>query len=392
MNMYWNAAHYHELPSETKQVLLAEPLSTLPLIQHGSICTGDDDQSNSHQDSGAAIPSGVIRAIESAGMGRRRQREFWEGILYREELQSYRVVCGGRRARFMDQVRGGIHPKGMDALIELVVPPVLQIISNSLLEKVANIVEAFRYGGGDRIINIGTLVKKFATAGSRPHIRFMQILRFGDPRLLLPLGGHISNALVEKQLRETQLSREFRVVAASSDNAEPRELTTLEQVAALRAEKKRLIQSRGSLDESIVLDDKIRYELWSKMGPVAQPHLESSTNGCATDSVYILFTRVPSHSTSSEAVLSVQSLHVLGLAAMPLFHSPWQMLGDQADTFRRAALLAVKEKNSIGFEAILKVQRRQPSGMPETPRNFAGSPSLSTVKVSIHAAPSPLML
>jgi hypothetical protein len=31
--MYWNAAYYHELPSETQRLKLAEPLNTIPMIE-----------------------------------------------------------------------------------------------------------------------------------------------------------------------------------------------------------------------------------------------------------------------------------------------------------------------------------------------------------------------
>jgi hypothetical protein len=252
--------------------------------------------------------------------------------------------------------------------------------------------EAVSFGGADRIDNLSTLMKKAFTTGSRPPILFVEKLRRGSPRLLLPLGGHISNALVEQQLRETQHLRKFRVVATSQDNPdEPREVTTPTQVEALRAEKKRLIAGRNDLDEFGVLDPKIRYELWSKAGPEAQPHVDSFRTSRATDSIYILFTRLPAHSSSGEAVLSVQSLHVLGLAAMSLFHSPYETLGNAAESFRKAALQSMKAANSFGFEAILKVERDQSFDPPETPRRFEGWPSLSRVKLSVQAEPTPIV-
>lgn len=130
--------------------------------------------------------------------------------------------------------------------------------------------------------------------------------------------------------------------------------------------------------------------VWSKAGPEAQPHVDSSKTGRATDNVYILFTRLPC-SNSREAVLSVQSLHVLGLAAMSLFHSPYETLGNAAESFRQAAIRSMRSTNSVGFEAILKVEREQCFDPPETPRHFEGWPSiLSGVKVSVQATPTPV--
>jgi hypothetical protein len=126
----------------------------------------------------------VLRAIAAAGDRRKRQREFWSGILSPEELKSNLVVCGGRRSAFADQVRGGIHSKGTSALIELILPLVLQTLYP--FQKFAgNIMEQVSFGGADRIDNLGTLVKKAFTTGSRPPILFVEKLRCGEPRLLL---------------------------------------------------------------------------------------------------------------------------------------------------------------------------------------------------------------
>ena len=207
-----------------------------------------------------------------------------------------------------------------------------------------------------------------------------------EPRLLLPFGGHVSNSLVEEQLRTTQDLRTFRVVAISSKGAVVRNLTSVEELAAIRRYKAVITLGMSHAEEHVPLDESIRYEIWSGDGPTAQPHAESSASGRATDYVYVVLSRVQ----SDEAILSVQSLHPAGLAAMSLFYSPVETLGSAAKTFREQALVAVKTNRSVGFEAVLRVERPRSSTLQETPRHFGGRPTLAGSTISLHTAPIPI--
>lgn len=248
-----------------------------------------------------------------------------------------------------------------------------------------------------KICELGDLVtKEVASQGVRLSrmLQFKETLKPQASQLALPFLGHISNSFVEQHLRNTQHFRKLRVVATKPDHASPRELTTEDEVQALRDEKKTLIRNRGNTPEYVVLDREINYEIWSD-GPEAQPHVESSPtkdkpHATATDSVYVLFSRPPFG--IGEALLSVQPLHPLSLAAMSLFQRPLDTLkGEEADTFRLAAIDAMRDRNSIGFEAILNVQKNRQEGITETPRHFRGSPDLSAVTVSVKKAPQPLI-
>lgn len=374
--MYWNAASFQHLASEIVQLQLAEPFSQVRvdhLLSMGLI--------------GPVVAAS--RTLINWGTARRRQQKFWDSILAPEELGSYRVVCGGRRAQFADQVRGGIHEKGTYALIDLVKQPILGALC-SVAGGLENLSALCSADVANRFERLGDLAKHYSANQVQPPILFASRLSPTSPRLLLPFGGHISNGIVEQQIVETQGMRKYRVVATSATDPTPRELTTHDEVLSLRKEKRQLLDRNPRLDESLVLDPEIRYELWSKQGPVAQPHRESALHGRASDSLYVLFTRRLTALGHTEATLSVQALHPLSLSGMSLFHLPYETLGDQAEEFRDRARRSLQRRNSIGFEAILKVDRRRVGDPPETPRRFDGYPSMSNTTVSVQAMPDPV--
>ena len=69
---------------------------------------------------------------------------------------------------------------------------------------------------------------------------------------------------------------------------------------------------------------------------------------------------------------------------MSLFYSPVETLGSTAKTFREQALVAVKTNGSVGFEAVLRVERARSSTLQETPRHFGGRPTLAGSTISLH--------
>ena len=377
--MTWNAGHYHELSAVTPQLQLASPLSYLPL--DGSVLPWVGTI-------GAFFSlRSICKAIVEAGERRRKQREYWTPILSSAELNSYRVVCGGRRGAFADQVRGRLLLKANSALLELIFPPVLQTLHP--FQSSADFVEGLlaRSDVASRIETLGALASNTLVSTNRSPLQFMHRVRLGTSKLLLPVGGHVSNAVVEQQLRDTHHSRHYRVVAVSATNQEAHEITMPEEVASIRRRKALLLLGIPQAAEHTVLDTAIRYELWKGHEPAVRPHVESTASELATDYAYVVFTR----NATGEAVLSVQALHALSLTAMSLFHSPHETLGSDAQSFRDHALSSMHASRSIGFEAILKVQRTGKSARTETPRDFDGEPTRSNrLKVSMHAPPTPI--
>ncbi len=374
--MSWNAAHYQELSEVAPRLQLAAPLGYMPLLD-------------------AALPwvevvggyfslKSFYKAVIDAGERKRKQREFWVPILSPEELRSHLVICGGRRSAFADQVRRKIHPKASGALLELLVPPFLQTLHP--FQSAAFFVEGLLSQPtiANKIESLGSLVSKALVSSNNAPVQLMHKVQFGRSKLLLPLGGQVSNSLVEQQVRETQRFRKLRVVAVPSENSPACELTTVNEMAAVRRKKAALIRGVPDTEEHVVLDNAIRYELWKNMEPVARPHFESFESERATDYAYVVLSRLP----NQEAILSVQALHVLGLAAMSLFYSPIETLGNDAQSFREHALSAMRAPRSVGFESILKIQRA-PTKLAETPRHFDGQPAKSNqLTISMHVPPS----
>ena len=295
--MYWSAAQYFERVAQAPSTCLAAPLVDVPLGDGPLTWIGGAV-------GGLFSVRAIGKAIMEAGERRKKQREFWEGILSSDELRSHRVVCGGRRSDFADQVRGTVHAKAFGPLLEMLVPCVLQAFQP--VQSATLFVEGLGLGDkSDEITTLGALVAKFLVASTNSPVRFLHRMGNAEPRLLLPFGGHVSNSLVEEQLRTTQDLRTFRVVAISSKGAVVRNLTSVEELAAIRRYKAVITLGMSHAEEHVPPDESIRYEIWSGDGPTAQPHAESSASGRATDYVYVVLSRVQ----SDEAILSVQSLH-----------------------------------------------------------------------------------
>ncbi len=375
--MSWIASQYQELSEFASHLQLAAPLSDVPFL-------------------GAALPwceaglgliglKSVAKAIVEVGVRKERQRDFWKGLIAPEELCSHRVVCGGRRSAFADQVRGNIHSQADIALLELIVPSIL--ISLHPFRNAAWLLDGLlsTHRAAKKVETLGSVLSRALVSTNSAPVQLMHRIRMGKPKLLLPLGGQVSNLLVEQQLRATKNSRKFRVVAATTKQKLPTELGSVPEIAALRRKKANLLIGVSNADEHIVLDDEIRYEIWEGDTPMARSHAESAERSCAVDYAYVVFTRLP----EEEAILSVQALHPLSLAAMSLFYSPDETLGTDASAFRKSALLAVRAPGSVGFEAVLKIERAADLDFVQTPRRFIGPPIRSKdLTVTMHAPPS----
>lgn len=347
------------------------------------------------------------------------QGNFWQGVLPLDYAHDVAIVSGGTASTTLDMVRKNRVPRAVrQSLLSATLP-----IITSGTEKLENW-EDYLQGWitrSRRTTLIPTL-RRIAEALSgvfdrRIHLR--QKLAVKRRRLLVPLGGPISNDLSLEHLINTRHLRRYHCAAWCKDDSQPRLLSERDPVSKIRHWKgavldhwTRSFKKTGRSPDvdaaEAELDPLLRYGVLESpsagasrtdtMTAISLPHGKSEADDAYIhDAILVVVSRAMNSSVEDDRwIFSAQPLHTLGASAIELFWHPKLFLKDAASSFAVAARKAVVDSAGVGFEAVIEVKcprqiLKSASSLALSPRILGRLPSLRDVIVNVVRPPRPLV-